>query len=100
MFVTILHFLGVTPGGGKTGKREAAWMFTGITLLLTAVAMLAGVDMVTAMQPILIGMWTASAGLLGVAYGLEWKAQQAPSAPEVPAVDPLGGIAVPDGAVG
>lgn len=99
MLVAILRALGVTPEGRtKTGKREAAWAFTAIALALTATAMLAGVDMVTAMQPILIGLWTASAGLLGVAYGLEWKAKQADQ--DEPPADPLGGIAVPDGAVG
>ncbi len=87
MMRTILRFLGVTPDGEKTGKREAAWVFTGLTAIETAAAISIGVAMVDALEALLMAQWAASAGLIGAAYKLEhdkhaWAAAQKPPAPE------------------
>ncbi|WP_223479265.1 hypothetical protein [Oricola indica] len=115
MIPSILHFLGVTPqGGGKTGKREAAWAFTLIPLVLTLMLVglaVAGyfaggdiepiINLISALREVLIFLWTAAAGFLTTAYGLEWRSKQSPRVQEHEAeTDPLGGITVPDGAVG
>lgn len=73
MLVHLLRWLGVTPDrAGKTGKREAAWMVTAITLALTVYAMALGERMVDAMTPVLMVLWPSSLALLGAAYKLEY----------------------------
>ncbi len=71
MFVYLLKFLGVTPGGGKTGKREAAWTWIAITLGLTLIAVWLGEAMVQAMSPLLMLIWPTGGALLAAAYKLE-----------------------------
>lgn len=102
MIASLLHLLGVTPAGnGKTGKREAAWTFTGIALALTIAAMALGLEMFEAASPLLLLLWTIAASLLAGAYGLDWKAKQAGPTPvaEPDQVSPVV-IPIPDGAVG
>lgn len=100
MITALLRILGVTPtGNGKTGKREAAWTFTGIVLGLTVAFMAMGREMFETASPLLMFLWTAAASLLAGAYGLDWKAKQAgPSVAAEP--DQVVTIPIPDGAVG
>ncbi len=81
MFVYILKILGVTPAGRKSGKREAAWAVVAITLGLTVTAIALGIEMVAAMQPVLMMLWPVALSLLAGAYKLEHDKITAPAAP-------------------
>lgn len=106
MFVRLLRILGVTPNGGKTGKREAAWAILFITISFTAACMAISETMVEAMTPILIMMWPTACTLVAGAYKLEFDKQEKllelpGHVSGSPAADPgIGYPDVPDGAVG
>lgn len=77
MLVFLLRIAGLAPkADGKTGKREAAWVWFLSAMGLTVLAWWTGEGMVTAMSPIIIGVWGFAAALAAGAYGLEWREVQ------------------------
>ena len=78
MLVGFLRLMGLAPRDkGKTGKREAAWLWFIVAAAFTGVSMWMGETMVTTMSPILLGIWGFAAALGAGAYGLEWREVQA-----------------------
>ncbi|GAB5506698.1 MAG: hypothetical protein Rhirs2KO_18610 [Rhizobiaceae bacterium] len=73
--VRLLRWLGVTPTGSKTGKREAAWTVFAVTLMLhfwmIAVGIWWGIEYITALLPLQMALWAYAGALLAAAYGLE-----------------------------
>lgn len=106
MWVWLCRILGVTPNGGKTGKREAAWALIAMSLGLTVFAMTLGVDMVQAMTAVLVALWPSAILALAGAYKLEYDRQvllgaaglQSPPVPAAGSALPYpGDIAPPEG---
>lgn len=71
MWGAFLEVLGVTPNGGKTGKREAAWALIALALVLTGTSMYMGVAMVQAMTAVLMAVWGSAILAVAGAYKLE-----------------------------
>lgn len=84
MWTYLCRVAGVTPNGGKTGKREAAWALVAVALGLTLWAMWLGVVMVQAMTSALVIVWPAVIVAVSGAYGLEYL-KQAGNPPAWPA---------------
>lgn len=72
MYVWLLRLLGVTPNGGKTGKREASWALVTVALGLTSAAMYLGPEMVQAMTAVLVIVWPSAILAVAGAYKLEY----------------------------
>lgn len=86
MMKLMLRFLGVTPDGSKTGKREAAWTLIAISLGLTIGAMILGHELATAIQPVLLMIWPSSILAVAGAYKLQHDKQMAQQGLEPPPV--------------
>lgn len=75
LWTILCRVAGVTPSGGKTGKREAAWALIAMALGLTVFAMTLGVEMVQAATAVLVALWPSAVLALAGAYKLEFDRQ-------------------------
>lgn len=107
MWTWLCRIAGVTPNGGKTGKREAAWALIALALGLTLLAMSMGVEMVQAITAVLVALWPSALLALAGAYKLEYDKQallaaaglqgQPLPAPGPPPADWPRGVVPPEG---
>lgn len=84
LWTILCRVAGVTPNGGKTGKREAAWALISIALVLTIYAMSKGVEMVSASSAVLMTVWGFAISAAAGAYKLEYDKQGVSLRPALP----------------